>query len=398
MEIVAERHQKSNKFKLSATYSPIDKANYLLRSGARMSGLFGVSAFLKKDAQALAIADCLSETYRPENIYVSKDVVNYQTGEVFDGYGTLTNGIASRVSLAYQQSSSRRARKRTAQKISQVKRQSGQDWRFLTLTMPHLKADVATVLAIESRAVELFKKRKLWTSNVVGAFFGEEMTIGDGSTMLSTHYHVHLHILMLGKYIEHWKIADTWTNCVETACAESGVEFLITNLKTNRLIVDIRDVKKYAKKRSITMSNSIAELCKYTTKGSDFEKVPVSELVEIESVLRGRQMVKSYGCFNNQKGKGKEGSLSKDTSVHTQHITDGKVKFKRTERKVKSLVKLGEEMILQGKRDQWLKVLHLTMQARQEFRREQLAFKYPHAEFKSLNGYRWKGVSKPLTH
>ncbi|MET0754377.1 MAG: hypothetical protein ABWZ66_13425 [Pyrinomonadaceae bacterium] len=399
MESVAllKKKESVNSF-IPAQYSTTDKANYLLRNGSKMSGLFGVSAYLKKDSKALAIADCLSETYKPENVYVSRDVVNYQTGEIFDGYGILQNGVASRISPAYQQSSSRRARKKVQEKVSTAKPLVGYHWRFATFTMPHLRADVQTVLAIESRAVELLKKRKIWRDNIQGAFLGQEMTIGDGSTKNSTHYHVHTHALLLAKYVEQWKLADVWTECVETACKEFGVDFVMTNLKTNRLVVDIRDVRKYTKKRSIKMDDAVIELCKYTTKGSDFEKVPAEELVEIEYALRGRQMVKTYGCFNSQKGKGKKKNSTKDTSVHNPHITDAKVKFVRNERKVKSLVKLGEEMISQGKREDWLKVLRITMEARRDFRRKYLAMKYPHAVFKTLDGQIWKGVSRVSTN
>jgi hypothetical protein len=383
---------------VSTIYSPADKADYLLRSGAKMSELFSASAFFNKDARAIAVADCLLETYKPENVYISKDFVNYQTGEVFDGYGLLQNGVASRLSPAYQRFASSRARSRTAAKISKHKQLVGQDWRFATFTMPFLKANVEKVFAIISRAMELLKKRKIFRSNVDGAFSGEELNIGDGSTAYFIHFHIHIHILMLGRYIEQAKLADEWTDCVEKACREVGVEFLMPNLKTNRLIVDIRSVKKYAKKHSITMEDSLLELCKYTTKGSDFEKVPVGQLVEIEVALRGRQMVKSYGIFNNHRGKA-EGigtNLGKDTLLDTLHTTDGKTvkpKFKRNERKVKSLVEFGEGMISSGKREVWLKILYLTMESRCEFRRKQLAMKYPRATFKTLDGRTWNGVS-----
>ncbi len=324
---------------VSTIYSPADKAEYLLRSGAKMSKLFSASAFLNKDARAIAAADCLLETYKPENIYVAKDLVNYQTGEVFDGYGVLQAGVASRLSPAYQRFASSRARKRTEVRIASHKQLVGQDWRFATFTMPFLKADVDKVFAIISRAAELLKKRKIFHSNVDGAFCGEELTIGDASTAYFTHFHSHIHILMLGKYIDQGELADEWTDCVERACREVGVEFSMPNLKTNRLIVDIRSVKKYAKRRSVTMQDALLEVCKYTTKGSDFEKVPVEQLVEIEAALRGRQMVKSYGIFNNHKGKtrGIGTTLGRDTSLDTQHTTDGetvKPKFKRNERKL----------------------------------------------------------------
>ncbi len=389
---------------VSTIYSPAHRADYLLRSGAKMSKLFSASAFLNKDARAIAAADCLLETYRPENIYISKDLINYQTGELFDGYGVLQVGIASRLSPAYQRFASSRARRRAEAKISKHKQLVGQDWRFATFTMPFLKANVEKVFAIISRAMELLKKRKVFCSNVDGAFCGEELTIGDGSTAYFIHYHSHIHILMLGKYIDQGELADEWTDCVEKACREAGVEFSVPNLKTNRLIVDIRSVKKYAKKRSVTMQDALLEICKYTTKGSDFEKVPVEQLVEVEAALRGRQMVKAYGIFNNHKGKVKVTgtTLCRDTSLDTQHTTDGetnKLKFKRTERRLRSLVEFGEEMISSGNRNGWLKILRLTMQSRRKFRREQLAMKYPRATFKTLDGKKWSGVSiLPTNH
>jgi hypothetical protein len=383
---------------VSTIYSPADKADYLLRSGAKMSKLFSASAFLNEDARAIAVADCLTETYKPENVYISKDLVNYQTGELFDGYGVLQIGIASRLSPAYQRFSSSRSRTCVGVKIGNHKLLVWQDWRFATLTMPFLKANIGMVLAVISKAMELLKKRKIFRSNVDGAFCGEELTIGDGSTAYFTHFHSHIHILMLGKYIDQGELADNWTDCVERACREVGVEFSMPNLKTNRLIVDIRSVKKYAKRRSVTMQDALLEVCKYTTKGSDFEKVPVEQLVEIEAALRGRQMVKSYGIFNNHKGttKGIGTNLSGDTLLDTQHTTDGetsKPKFKRVERKVKSLVELGEEMISSGNRRGWLSILCLTMQSRREFRQKHLAMKYPRATFETLDGRKWSGVS-----
>jgi len=382
-------------------YSQTDKAKHLLRKGERASELFGSSAVLNRDAKAIAIADVMRETYRPENVYTAKDLVNYQTGELFDGHGFLNIGVASRMSPAYRESSSIRARKRAEAKISKHKQLVSQEWRFATFTMPFLKADVEKVLAILSRSVELLKKRKIFRSNVDGAFCGEELTIGDASTDNFTHFHSHIHVLMLGKYIEQNLLAEVWTDCVEKACGEFGVEFSIPNLTTNRLVVDIRNVKKYAKKRSITMQDSLLEVCGYVVKGSDFEKVPVEQLVQIESALRGRQMVKAYGIFNKHKGKGKDINSSKDTYVHNNYTTDGnthKPTNKRDKPRAKNLLKVGQELIENGKRNEWLKILRLTMQSRREFRRDYLAFKYPHATFSTLDGNEWSGVGKQLNH
>ena len=382
-------------------YTASDKAVYLMRNGTNLANLFAESALIHQDPLAMAKADILNETYRAQNIYHSEDQVNYETGELFDGYNTLVVGLCTRVSPAYLSASARRSRKRIKIKIADVKPLVGQQWRFMTLTLPYLRADVQTVMKVLDRALKTFKKRALWRRNVGGAFLAEEMTIGAESRPANTHYHIHIHILMLGKYVDQWQWGDLWTDAVEKACATIGVEFPpMTNLETNRLITDIRDVRKYAKANEKTMDDAIAELCKYTTKGSEYAKVPKREIVEIEKALHNRQMVKTYGCFNNQKGKGKSDNIAKDTSLDTKCITDAFDNFKllnkaihKTERK-QTLAQMGAQLIADGRRDQWLEVLAVVFENRREFRIDQLMRRYPHATFRTLIGDRWFGVSK----
>jgi hypothetical protein len=373
-------------------FTSSDKAVHLMQNGLKMAHLFEKSAHLVGDVRAMAIADCLRETYQLKNIYTAADLVNHRTGELFDGYGALNHGVATRMSPAYLTASMRRTRKRITAKIESAKPLVGQNWRFLTLTLPYLKADVATVFAIQSQAIEWFKKRKVWTQNVGGAFFGEELIIGGESTFTFTHFHGHIHTLMLGKYIDQWQLADAWTDCVEKACAKFGVEFLMRNLVSNRLMTHISDVRKYANSKAMKMDEAVQELCKYTTKGSDFEKVPVAEIVEIEAALHGRKMVRDYGIFNNQKGKGEKEKTGEHTSLDTQCTTDGAAMLK-PKSKPMSLLQRGIRLIEEGKRAHWLQILHLEMETRRDFRRQQLAFKYPNAAFQTLDGERWFGVS-----
>ncbi len=374
-------------------YSASDKAVYLMQNGRHLADLFGQSAFLKQDAKAIARADLLRETYRPHNIYHATDLINYQTGELFDGYGVLINSLNSRLSPAYVRASSARARKKVRASLAKTKLLVGERYRFLTLTMPYLRADAATVLKVKDRAMELFKKRKLWISNIRAAHISEEMTIGDSSTILFTHFHVHAHALVVGKYVQQWQIADAWTDCVEKACAESAIEFLMRNTVSNRLTVDIKDVATYAKKKNKSLDNAVEELCKYVVKGSDYEKVPVAQIVEIDEALFNRRMVQSYGDFNNQNGKGKKETASKDTSLDTKYTTDGDVHAKAKRERKPPLVETGVRLIEDGRRGEWLELLALTMQNRRDFRVSQLAWKYPHSTFRTLDGGRWFGVA-----
>ncbi len=57
------------------------------------------------------------------------------------------------------------------------------------------------------------------------------------------------------------------------------------------------------------------------------------------------------------------------------------------------MVETGVRLILQDRRDEWLRIIGVTMEHRREFRVEQLAWKYPHACFRTLDGGRWFGVA-----
>lgn len=384
---------KTNNVSERRIYTPSDKAVYRMTSGLKLATIYGQSAVLNGDVRAMAKADILRQTYQPENIFTANDLLNKTTGELFDGYGTLVEGVCSRVSPSYLSASARRQRKRILSKFDAVKLLVGQEWRFLTLTMPFLRTDVATIFKIQTDALQNFKKNvAVWKRNVQGAFFAEEMVIGDATTMLQTHFHVHVHILMLGKKIDQWLLADLWTNCVENACRRSGVECLMTNLLSNRFVVDIKSVKKYAQKNGKTVDEAVNELCKYTTKGSDYEKVPKREILEIEKALGGRKMIQSYGCFNNQKGTEKKETPGAETSLDTKCTTDAIAKLNPKPRK-QTLTDKGEWLIGQGRRGEWLRWLELEFARRREFRVGQLAFSQPHATFKTLDNARWFGVS-----
>jgi hypothetical protein len=166
------------------------------------------------------------------------------------------------------------------------------------------------------------------------------------------------------------------------------------NMVSNRVSVDIKDVATYAKKKGKSLDDAVAELCKYVVKGSDYKKVPVAQIVELDELLFKRQMIKSYGDFNNQKGTEKKETASQDTSLDTKHITDGAVRFKLKRKRRPSLVESGERLILAGRRDEWLEMVGATMEYRRQFRVDQLAWRYPHACFHTLDGRRWFGVAE----
>jgi hypothetical protein len=388
MSVAYQRKLQSSSDNLpKRQFSAIEKAQYRQNQGLKMSKRLSLSGAMNYDAAAIARADCIAETASSDNLYFSVDQVNYETGELFDGYGVLTPTIASRFCPSYLAASSRRARKQKREDLARVKPKQFDLLRFITLTMPNLQTDFETTIKILFRAFSLLKKREIFTQKVTGAIYGYENTVG-----AANHHHAHIHILAWSGWINQTELSESWTDCVERACAEIGVKCFV-NTPSGRMIVDIRLTKKKATGRgTIAVEDALQEVCKYLTKGSDFDKVPIDELSRIEKVLQNRQMVGSYGECNARKGKAE---LSKTdeinskrkvfTSLDTPNIIDGKkVKTRR-----ENLVQIGTRMILNGQRAEFQRLLKRKMQERRAFRKRQLALMYPNARFCTLSGASW---------
>jgi hypothetical protein len=368
-------------------FSALEKAQYRQRQGLKMSKRLFISAQMNQDAETMARADCIAETASSDNLYHSVDQVNYETGECYEGYGTLTETVASRLCPSYLAKCSRQQRREKREDLARVKPKQFDLLRFITLTMPNLQTDFKTTFEILFRAFSLLKKREIFTKNVTGAIYGHETTVG-----AENHHHSHIHILAWSHWINQSELAEIWTQCVEKACAEIGVKCAV-NTWHGRMIVGIQLARKKASGRgTIAVDDAIQEVCKYLTKNSDFEKLPLDELSKIEKVLKGRQLVGSYGECNARRGTGKvsesaeiETESAVFTYLDTPQINDGeKVKVKR-----ETVVEVGTRMILAGKRAEFRRWLKRKMNERRAFRKRQLALLYPTATFYTLSGAAW---------
>ncbi len=342
---------------------------------------------MNNDAAAMARADCIAETSSSDNLYFSENQVNYDTGEAFDGRGSLVQTVASRVCPFYVSTSSRRARREKRADLARVKPKQFDLLRFITLTMPNLETDFETTIKVLFRAFSLLKKREIFTQNVTGAIYGYENTVG-----AANHYHAHVHVLAWSRWINQSELAAAWTDCVEKACAKFGVSCVV-NTSHGRMIVDIRLTRKKASGRgTIAVDDAIQEVCKYLTKGSDFDKLLVGELSRVEKVLQNRQMVGSYGECNARRGRAEAaGTNEKEpegavfTLLDTPNIIDGE----KVKKKCETLIVIGTRMILDGKRAEFRRLLKRKMQERRAFRKRQLALLYPTATFCTLSGAAW---------
>lgn len=147
----------------------------------------------------------------------------------------------------------------------------GKSLRFLTLTMQSGEENLIDLLRRLRESFARLRMAKFWTENVDAGVSFVEITRG----RWGNRWHVHMHCLLAGKWMEHARIKEAW----RTASKGS-------------FICDIRTVK----------SNEMAAryVAKYATKGLDHSVLKENaELQEAIIALSGTRMVSTFGEWYN---------------------------------------------------------------------------------------------------
>jgi hypothetical protein len=300
--------------------------------------------------------------------------------------------------------------------------------------MPELQGvGFENTIGLFDDALSRFRKVTWFKATFRGGVFGEEFTLGDERCdahkesdahpeskevrdcaacqafefdFETNGYHVHCHILAWSKWVDWTRLGNEWTACLERAAMARGIA-LETTTSHGRVVVDVRLVKENGGKRTVSRKDAVGEVAKYITKGSSYTKISRGQLLEVERTLRGRHMVETFGDANLRKGKPaqdvaveKARGDRKPTYVHTKaQLTATKPSLKpfpvlgaRPKPRLEPLRVLGARMIRDGKRRQWLETLRDVFRERAEWRKRQLAEKYPRATFTTLAGEVWYGV------
>ncbi len=385
-----------------------DAAFHRMNLGCEIGEGLSAAATSVNDAETLAVADMILEASRDLNIWHGEDLHNAD-GECFEAYGSL-NFSSSRLDPAYMAMSSRRARRRVKDSLARVEPQHGEKLRLVTLTMPKINASFDETMSIFDDARVRLRKRQWFKTVFRGGVFSGEFTLGERGD----HYHVHCHVIAWSKAIVWEELGDEWTHCLIASALRHGAELDFPTTH-RRAVVDVRMVtsRRYGE-GAISMDVAIQKVTNYITKGSTFAKLSPSQLVEVEHTLRCRRMIETFGEANNRKGKVK---LSIDLSVvdercpyfNSQHTIDGdtpavvkKARAVRTNPIVKrgrmeSLRVTGARMIRAGKRESWIEMLRYVNQERRDWRKAQLARRFPAATFRTLAGEVWYGDDKART-
>lgn len=146
----------------------------------------------------------------------------------------------------------------------------GQAVRFGTLTLQASKAGLSETIRHLYDSFTRLRHSKTWKDAVRGGVAVCEITRGKHGT----HWHVHLHYLCVGTWIEQRELSRAWARA-------TGGSF----------VVDIRFCRENRK--------GVEYVAKYCTKGFDRScTVDRDALLEVATALRGRRMFATFGSWH----------------------------------------------------------------------------------------------------
>jgi hypothetical protein len=398
---------------------------------------------------AKAVADKIGACNYCENVWTAEDLHN-PDGELYEGSGV---GWACNERLCpnCQVTRSCRARKNAREAIARPTPLKGERYWFLTLTAPTLSADqvsLSQTIEVIARAWRLFRQRSWWRQSIRAGVKGTEFTLGEkykseGREWNPTidGFHVHLHLLLLSRWLDRQTLREEWTTALLTAWSEAGIQQGV-NTKDGLAVCHLQPVTQ------ANSESAIKEVAKYITKGNSWLSIPDRQLVEVASVERWPRMFELLGECRGKGGKrSKQRSEASTNSVSTVTIeerlqcleNDGStsdVELARraraeiyvclalepetkteiesrtryldtndvsvggsrdgpiapTRHRPQSLRTIGAEMIKRGERARFREMMAQKIFQVQEFRRSQQVRRYPFAKFTSLNGHTWFGL------
>jgi hypothetical protein len=219
-----------------------------------------------------------------QNHWIGEDLHNAETGELYEGNGNFW-GCGSRLCPSCVAKLSRRSRKQLRLALEEQKLNVGENYQFITLTMPNPGLPLLQTRAIMDRAWSLFRKRDFFKEKIRGGSKSEEFTVTENG------YHYHFHLLCVCRFLSYDRLRQEWTDCLIKAFDKYNQT---CEIQTSDGLAMVK-VERVSGKRNI--ENAVLEVCKYITKNDSWEKIPPSDLIEIASIKRFPRMFELFGCF-----------------------------------------------------------------------------------------------------
>ncbi len=335
------------------------RSELTLELAERLKMIADASGSEKAIYNAAKLAKCGSLA----NIYTGKDMHN-SDGEAFDGLGHLYS-----CNLAYCQNcvslKARIHRKRIRDTLKRLKPLVGTAWNFVTLTAPSVPVPLLESIEVYLRAWNLFRQRKLFVESVRAGWKGIEFTVNKSTGLC----HVHIHALMLSKFLRPSDVRAQWQDCITKAWNERGVSL---SFGTSGAVIDIRPIT--ARNHS-ALETAILEVAKYAGKGSAWLALSDADLLAVSQLKRFNRLFESFGeSYGNRSAK-----FEQDIKLDSHNLTAGE-KLKTT--KPKTINDLS--------------TLNLKVNVTRTFRKAQLIARYPVAEFMTLDGRSFLPSSVPV--
>ncbi len=266
---------------------------------ARSRITFGVSSALalqnalKKSSKKNEVLEgyCykLLQCAKCSNHWVGEDLLNKETGELYPANGVI-KACGLKLCPSCVALTSKRSRKELMLSLKNQKLQSGENYNFITKTIPNPNLSLLLTRKIIYRADTLMRKREYSIKHIRGGVKSEEFTITENG------FHYHIHSLCITKFLSFEQFRKEWTDCVRIAFEEFSILFEVKN-KDGLLSVKIERVSSSQN----SLKGAVQEVCKYITKSDSWEKLPEKDLMEIASIERFPRMFELFGYFRFQR-------------------------------------------------------------------------------------------------
>ncbi len=404
-----------------ARRDPLRVAKYRSHLGEQLSARLASAAAHAGDEIADRVARDIARCCEMRNVWIGRGLESERG--TFDGSATLWRCgylLCPHCHAAH----SLRLRRRARSAIESLQLRVGERFRFITLTLPTAKGvGLLRSYDIFKTAWQLFRKREFWRSRVGGGIMRIEWTPNaDG-------FHVHAHLVVAAKWMKFEELRAEWTECVASAWKTLDIDQSI-NTPSGLAIVNIK-VTRVNPNRSCGdhMESAINEAVKYVTKPSNYFDLADRDLLDITSAsLERARLPRSFEVIGRARQSAAEKSDNAGASTFLDktilsdglcsfpdpsemNLSDGSRSFPDPSEWTRDRVAgipladilyaasqyKRREALFHFPRWLWQLFTDRKIESERQYRREMLAFRYPHAEFATLDGELWQGASAEVS-
>jgi hypothetical protein len=366
------------------------------------------------EAEALGAATLMRQCGHVDNVWHGEQLSN-DAGDRFEGFGVLY-GCNVRLCPYCMNARRRVSRARARDGMKRAGLSNGEKWFLVTLTMPTLPANQASLfetMRVVYEAWGAFTKRGTWESLARASIKGVEFTLGQRHkdegrdwTPERDGYHVHIHLLAVARWIDVATLRREWSRCIKQAWEAHGIEQGI-NTRDGLAVCHARIVTNRKVKKSgsvISYEGALSEVSKYITKAESFLTIPAEQLIDVACVRRWPRMFELLGgcrAPRSKKGQPEQPASAEGAAdyLDTENLSSARDELRRQMKEALRaarprsvpLRQRSFESLMCGEWEKWSDELAEHVSAVRSYRRLMLSRRFPCATFRTLAGGLWYG-------